>query len=128
MRNLKKRAASKRTSLPRRADYSRQFLKDWNRLSRSGLYDMTRLKAVMLHPVANEGPLGPERRDHALKGSWARHRECHVGGDFLLIYRIEASTGPSGSVYFARAGTHSNSSNDHPQGTSLRLRKHDPVQ
>ena len=102
-----KRAASERARLPRRADYSRRFLKDWKRLSRSGKFDMTRLKTVMIHLVANEGPLGPERRDHALRGSWARYRECPVGGGFLLIYRVDASDGPSGSVYFARAGTHS---------------------
>ena len=88
MRSLKKPAASKRTKLPRRADYARQFLKDWEQLSRSGRYDMNRLKAVMLLLIANEAPLGPERRDHALKGAWARYRECHVGGDFLLIYRV----------------------------------------
>ena len=107
MRSLKKPAASsKRAKLPRRVDYARQFLKDWEQLSRSGRYDMNRLKAVMLLLIANEAPLGPERRDHALKGSWARYRECHVGGDFLLIYRVDDTDGPSGSVYFARAGTH----------------------
>ncbi len=107
MRSLKKPAASsKRAKLPRRVDYARQFLKDWEQLSRSGRYDMNRLKAVMLLLIANEAPLGPERRDHALKGSWARYRECHVGGDFLLIYRVDDTDGPSESVYFARAGTH----------------------
>ena len=60
----------------------------------------------MLLLIANEAPLGPERRDHALKGSWADYRECHVGGDFLLIYRIDDSDGPGGSIFFARAGTH----------------------
>ena len=107
MRSLKKPAASsKRAKLPRLVDYARQFLKDWEQLSRSCRYDMNRLKAVMLLLIANEAPLGPERRDHALKGSWARYRECHVGGDFLLIYRVDDTDGPSGSVYFARAGTH----------------------
>ncbi len=67
---------------------------------------MNRLKAVMLQLIANEAPLGPERRDHALKGAWADYRECHVGGDFLLIYRIDDADGPSGSAYFSRAGTH----------------------
>ena len=67
---------------------------------------MHRLKAVMLLLIANDAPLGPEWRDHALKGSWARYRECHVGGDFLLIYRINDADQPSGTVYFARAGTH----------------------
>ena len=107
MRSLKKPAASsKRAKLPRRVDYARQFIKDWEQLSHSCRYDMNRLKAVMLLLIANEAPLGPERRDHALKGSWARYRECHVGGDFLLIYRVDDTDGPSGSVYFARAGTH----------------------
>ena len=106
MRNLKKLSASKRANLPRRVDYARQFLKDWERLSRSGRYDMNRLKAVMLLLIANEAPLGPDRRDHALRGSWARYRECHVGGDFLLIYRLDDTDGPSGSIYFARVGTH----------------------
>ena len=60
----------------------------------------------MLLLIANEAPLGPERRDHALKGSWAHYLECHIGGDFLLIYRINGKDGPSGSVYFDRVGTH----------------------
>lgn len=106
MPNLKKPAASKRTKLPRRVDYARQFRKDWERLSRSGRYDMNRLKAVMLTLIANEAPLGPEQRDHRLRGSWEHYRECHVGGDFLLIYRLDDTDGPSGSIYFARVGTH----------------------
>ena len=67
---------------------------------------MNRLKAIMLLLIANDAPLGPERRDHALKGSWTRYRECHIDGDFLLIYRIDDTDRPSGSIYFARAGTH----------------------
>ena len=106
MQNLKKPAASKRTNLPRRVDYAREFLKDWARLSHSGLYDMNRLKAVMLQFMANDAPLGPERKDHALKGVWAKYRECHIGGDFLLIYRIDETDVPSGSGYFTRVGTH----------------------
>jgi mRNA interferase YafQ len=104
---LKKPATRKRAALPRRADYTRPFLKDWERLSRSGRYDMTRLKAVMLLLVANDAPLGPEWKDHPLKGEWSGHRECHVSGDFLLIYLLDESAGPSGTLVFVRAGTHS---------------------
>ena len=64
---------------------------------------MTALKAVMLLLVANDAPLGPEWRDHALKGEWANHRECHVGGDFLLIYRLDEK---DAAIVFVRAGTH----------------------
>lgn len=98
----KKPASGKRATPPRASDYTRTFLKDWTRLSRSGRYDLTRLKEAMLLLIANDAPLGPEWLDHALKGVWADHRECHIGGDFLLIYRIDRD-----AIIFVRAGTHS---------------------
>jgi mRNA interferase YafQ len=64
---------------------------------------MRQLKEVMLLLIANDGPLSAEWRDHELSGDWAGHRECHVGGDFLLIYRLK----DDGDVIFVRAGTHS---------------------
>jgi mRNA interferase YafQ len=66
---------------------------------------MRRLKEAMLLLIANDGALGPEWSDHALKGEWAGHRECHVGGDFLLVYTVDDS-GKAGQVIFTRAGTH----------------------
>jgi mRNA interferase YafQ len=105
MTSKKKPASSKRARLPRASDYAKAFLKDWERLSRSGRYDMNRLKAAMMLLIANEEPLGPEWYDHLLKGEWSQHRECHIGGDFLLIYTVEETT-PSGIVVFVRAGTH----------------------
>ena len=54
----------------------------------------------------NDAPLTPEWKDHALKDQWSNHRECHVGGNFLLICRIDDSLGPSGTVAFIRTGTH----------------------
>ena len=62
---------------------------------------MAGLKEAMMLLIANDGPLGPEWLDHPLKGEWADHRECHVGGDFLLIYLPE-----EGSITFVRCGTH----------------------
>lgn len=102
----KKSAASKRARLPRASDYTRDFLKDWQRLSHSGRYDMNRLKEAMTLLIANDGPLPPEWLDHSLAGDWTGHRECHIGGDFLLIYTLDDS-GKSGLVVFVRSGTHS---------------------
>ena len=98
---MKRTAASKRAALPRSADYTKAFLKDWVRLSHAGRYDLVRLKEAMMLLIANDAPLGPEWLDHALKGDWADHRECHIGGDFLLIYQVEAN-----SINFVRSGTH----------------------
>jgi mRNA interferase YafQ len=67
---------------------------------------MKQLKTVMLLLIANDAPLPPEWLDHPLKGTWTDHRECHVGGDFLLIYRLNGS-GERENIIFVRAGTHS---------------------
>ncbi len=98
----KRPASVKRAALPRASDYAKPFAKDWERLSRSGRFDLRRLKEVMLLLIANDAPLGPEWLDHPLKGDWADHRECHVGGDFLLIYQVAGNR-----INFVRAGTHS---------------------
>ena len=100
-------AASKCARQPRASNYAKAFNKDWERLSRSGRYDMRLLKEVMLLLVANDAPHGPEWKDHPLKGEWTGMRECHVGGDFLLIYEVDDALGRSGTVNFVRAGTHS---------------------
>lgn len=95
--------SSKHTSFPRAVEYSKTFKKDWERLSRSGRYDMNRLKAALVLIFAKE-PLGAEYKDHALTGNWDGFRECHVGGDFLLIYQL---FGNDSIVVFTRVGTHS---------------------
>src|SRR3546814_10101055 len=92
----------KAAPLPREASYEKRFAKDWERLSRSGRYNMKRLKEAIMFLIANDAPLGPEWLDDALKGDWSDHRECHIGGDFLLICTIEGNL-----VNFVPAGTHS---------------------
>ena len=50
--------------------------------------------------LRNYVPLEPEWLDHPLEGDWADRRECHIGGDFLLLYGLEGR-----AVVFVRAGT-----------------------
>jgi mRNA interferase YafQ len=57
----------------------------------------------MLLLIADDEPLGSEWEDHPLSGEWAKHRECHISGDFLLICRIFENN----LLVFVRAGTHS---------------------
>jgi mRNA interferase YafQ len=98
-----KSAASKRASLPLPFNYAKTFLKDWERLTHSGRYDMHRLKETIQLLIANTGPLPAEYKNHTLVGEWAGFEECHVGGDFLLIYEKRAD----GWLVFTRTGTHS---------------------
>lgn len=98
---------AKRAAHPRSCDYAKAFSKDWERLLRAGRHDLGQLKEAMLLLIANDAPLGAEWKDHPLKGEWEGSRECHVGGDFLLIYEVDDTAGKGGAIIFTRAGTHS---------------------
>jgi mRNA interferase YafQ len=50
----------------------------------------------------NEQPLPTELRDHKLIGNFKGRRECHLAGDWRLIYKLE-----TGAVIFERTGSHS---------------------
>ena len=38
--------------------------------------------------LAKGEPLPPKYRDHQLQGKLSAFRECHIKGDWLLVYRI----------------------------------------
>lgn len=38
--------------------------------------------------LAKGEPLPPKYRDHQLQGRLSTFRECHIKGDWLLVYRI----------------------------------------
>ena len=59
----------------------------------------------MLLLIANDGPLGAEWLDHPLKANWEGNRECHIGGDFLLVYKLGV-IGKHELIVFVRTGTH----------------------
>lgn len=76
------------------------FKKDFKKLSSSNR-DITKLVAV-IRALANNEPLPPHNRDHALTGNYVGYRECHISPDWLLIYKIENDT-----LILVRTGTHS---------------------
>jgi mRNA interferase YafQ len=98
---LKRPASSKRATLPRSADFTSAFKKDWDRYCRAGCNDMARLKEAIMLLIAADVPLGAEWRDHALVGDYLGFRECHIGGDFLLVYKLDKDR-----IVFTRIGTH----------------------
>jgi mRNA interferase YafQ len=79
---------------------------------------MNQIKEAMLLLVANDTPLGPEWQDHPLSGDWEGHRECHIGGDFLLTYRLDDGA-KHGMVVFVRAGTHTPNCSSSSKSSSL---------
>ena len=97
-------APSKRAALPRTSDHTKDFVQDWERRRKAGRSDLAGAKVAMLLIVANDGPLPPQYKDHDLTGDWSDHRDCHIHGDFLMIYRLEDK---GRRVVFVRLGSHS---------------------
>lgn len=53
--------------------------------------------------LATDAPLPEKLRDHALSGTWAGYRDCHVRPDLVLIYaKLDAET-----LSLVRLGSHS---------------------
>ena len=103
-KSAKKKREEKSTNLPRIFAYSKSFLKSWENYSHSLKYDMNALKEVMLLLIANDSPLEPKWRDHQLHGKFKDYRECHIGGDFLLTYKVDLE---DEHLIFSNLGTHS---------------------
>lgn len=65
-----------------------QFKRDYKREARGRHAQTLRNDLlVLLTDLANDLPLAPRYRDHALTGDWKDHRDCHVKPDLVLIYR-----------------------------------------
>jgi mRNA interferase YafQ len=96
----------KPVSRTRKSDATKQFGKDWKRLAKSGRYPMQELRDVMTLLIANKALLPAEYKDHPLQGDWKDYRDCHVRGDWVLIYRIETEKDGTETIIFARTGTH----------------------
>ena len=78
--------------------HTTHFKKDYKRLRSSGK-DVSKL-AALIETLQRGTVLSAIHRDHALTGNWNHWRECHLGGDWLLIYRLTVS-----EVILARTGS-----------------------
>lgn len=81
--------------------YSRQFKKDFKRYR----HDMRKvtLLADILKFLSDGIELPSKYKAHTLRGEYAGCMECHIGPDFLLIWRDEKM----GIIYLVRLGSHS---------------------
>ncbi len=81
--------------------YTSQFKKDLKRY----LHQPKKLKALqeVLEMLKREIPLPEKYRLHSLRGEYSGSFECHIEGDFLLIWYDELDN----SIALFRLGSHS---------------------
>ena len=83
-------------------EFTGKMKRDIKRMGKRGK-DMTKLETALRLLSANK-PMPASYRDHQLKGNLRDFRECHIEGDWLLIYRIIEE---KLILYAIETGTHS---------------------
>ena len=82
--------------------YSSKFKRDFKIIVKRG-YDISLFQKV-LSLLREEKTLPEKYNDHALKGDFSGHRECHITPDWLLIYKKESDMI---TLSLTRTGSHS---------------------
>jgi len=80
--------------------YSNQFKKDLKKAAKQRK-NISQLKSLV-NQLQNNMQLETKYKDHALKGNYSKHRECHIEPDWLLVYRIIKN-----ELILVRTGSHS---------------------
>ena len=76
-----------------------QFKKDVKRMQKRDA-DMSRLRTA-IQELASSGTLSQRYRPHKLSGEWDNMWECHLKGDWLIVYNVTET-----ELWLARTGTH----------------------
>ena len=82
------------------ANFTNQFTKDAKLLHKRHM-DMDALYDI-LATIIWEEPLPYNSREHNLSGNYSGYTECHVKGDWVIVYSFSP-----GKVTFVRTGSHS---------------------
>ena len=78
------------------------FRKQYKLLEKRG-YDMELLDGIILK-LANGETLHTKHCDHPLRGDRRGYRDCHIQGDWVLIYKIDKGVL---TLILSETGTHS---------------------
>ena len=75
------------------------FKRDVRKLLKRG-WNLQKLDRI-ISALQRDTPLPPSARPHPLHGKWSGCWDCHVGGDWVLIYELTER-----EVILHRTGTH----------------------
>jgi len=83
-------------------EFSSSFKKDYKLIKKRG-YNLSNLHEVFKQLIEN-GTVSAEYFPHKLVGNYARYWECHIQGDWLLVWEIKKELKV---VRLIATGTHS---------------------
>jgi mRNA interferase YafQ len=82
--------------------FTKRFKKEIKLMGKQGR-DLGKIRTVM-DLIINEQPLPPKYENHPLHGKWKGALDCHIQGDWVLIYEIDEA---ARTVTFHHTGSHS---------------------
>ena len=82
-------------------DFTNQFKKDLKLLEKRGR-DLEKIHNIIVSLIWEE-PLPERCREHKLHGDWEGFTECHIEGDWIMIYVTDKVE----KINFSFTGTHS---------------------
>lgn len=85
--------------------FTKLFRRHYRKLLRSRRQRIEKLDVVM-HMLIQRQELGSSYRDHVLHGEWDGCRDCHVEGDWILVYELGADAAGRETITFHATGTH----------------------
>ncbi len=85
---------------------TKEFRRHYTKCERSGK-DMEKLKAVMSMLVRRR-QIPAKHRDHALQGKWKYIRDCHIEGDWILLYELGTDQDGHETIIFHATDNHEN--------------------
>ncbi len=80
---------------------SKQFKKDFRKYTQLMSDKQFEYLIEALGFIGTLKDLPQKFKDHSLSGRLNGYRECHIGGDLILLYRVEQEC-----AYLLRLGTH----------------------
>lgn len=86
--------------------FTKQYLKDLDRIRRSKKFDEKELDDV-IEKLANDIRLDKKYKDHKLQGELDGFRDCHIKNDLVLLY-YKTETNELRILTLVRLGSHSN--------------------
>ncbi len=86
---------------------SKQFKKDYMKLKNSGRRNTQKLQEIMKKLIYEEH-LDFKYKDHPLHGDFEGYRDCHIEGDWVLIYKLDRNKDGSETIIFHATDNHSN--------------------
>ena len=90
--------------LPR---YTKLFRRQYKKYDRTKHHAIDKIDAV-LQTLIRKQTLPSHWRDHALHGEWKGCRDCHIEGDWILIYELGVNADDQETITFHAMDNHEN--------------------